>query len=165
MFDPWQGTLEEALMEPYDPGDDILMSPGFRWSMAQRVLDRRSQIDGGDGRALLESIRDCGEYQLTIPPWLAALFSQAIRKVAAYEARSWDDVFGKPHPKSIRLEDQAARHRLGPVVAYAVLRAHRDDLKPLDDGLFEEIGERFNIGKTKCSELYRDFKDTFKDMR
>jgi hypothetical protein len=69
-------------------------------------------------------------------------------------ANSWDDVFGKPHPKGKHLHRIVLENRkFG--VHQLVRRIHEQEGVPIGDALFERVGrETGRGGKTVIAELY-----------
>jgi hypothetical protein len=73
----------------------------------------------------------------------------------AYLIKSWDEVFGAPHPKGTHLKKEAKNfaRRLPLLSRVQELRAAGE---PVDKGLFDKVGLEFGISGTTASELYYD---------
>jgi hypothetical protein len=135
--------------------DDLL----FRWQALSHILACRAAFESGDKRAFMDAIDTCARWQIVIPPWAASAFSGGYAKVRSLKSGSWDDVFGRPFAKGIHLQRSRKRREVGPAVYLAVEEVRRKDPNlAIDDGLFESIGRRFNIGKTLANELYYQWK-------
>lgn len=91
-----------------------------------------------------------------MPEWVEEAYINSVDRVAAYEEKSWDDVFGKPIPKGANLSASRKKHLLEGRV-YLKLREIilRNPERAIDAGLFEEAGAEFNVGKTLAEEFYR----------
>lgn len=115
----------------------------------------RANFEGGNERALMLAIRNCAEYGVPLPEWVSAAYIKAYDAVSGAAVKSWDDVFGAPYPKGTQLAALRKRRRLRFAVRSAVAEILREHPQtPIDEALFERVGERFNIGKTLASDLY-----------
>jgi hypothetical protein len=132
------------------------MEPFLNSRIAHELRELYDQHKGGDKAAILHGLFLCIVNDLPIPRWCAEGFFTAIQDVVEYRAKSWDDVFGRPHPKGTHLE--ALRKRLEYV---AEVRSRIRNLKEtnpeiaIDAALFERVGKEFGIGgKTLTEEYY-----------
>ena len=68
---------------------------------AADMADLKRQLDGGKKRAFLDAIYVCvcSHPEKPVPKWAKDALSQALYDVMMVKATSWDDVFGKPHPR------------------------------------------------------------------
>jgi hypothetical protein len=71
------------------------------------ILEER--FNAGDKSALLYAIYHCLLMKRPLPEWLRAAFLHTYEARARFEIRSWDEVFGRPVPKSTHLEDREAK--------------------------------------------------------
>lgn len=118
----------------------------------------------GDKGLILDVIFLCAENNLPLPSWTAQAFMNAYNKTKyCYENKSWDDVFGRPHPKGTQL---GAKQKLNflrrEVWQRSNLLKRRNPEIPIDDGFFEEIGEEIGVCKTVASEAYYSMKKFLK---
>jgi hypothetical protein len=87
-------------------------------------------------------------YDVPIPEWLAHAI---VGKVE--ESRDWNGVLGRLHPKN---EKRQRRQNLVLIdrVWNTAQELRADGKYQLDDGLFEAIGERLKIKKSKANRIY-----------
>ena len=107
----------------------------------------------GDKRALLQAILYASMFGRRLPKWAADAFKAAYERVERGDAESWDDAFGRPHPagkhlKSVRLD--FLQYELWGMVNYL----HEHEGRPIDEELFEAIGQKFGLGKTTVNKRY-----------
>lgn len=129
--------------------------PLYQW-FALHELDRlRAEFDRGDSTALLAAIRKCANHDVVLPEWVSRAFISAYDRVLACEAKSWDDVFGRPYPSGANVSAMRKRRRLRYAVRNEIQRILDAELATaIDVGLFERVGERLALGKTATQELY-----------
>ncbi len=131
------------------------MSSEFRaWVAAKMIQEHRENIEC-DGVALLDAIGRLMRYRLRPPRWLADAFLKRTTLFENYERRTLDEVFGHvPPDERTRRTRQRWQHLLDPVYNALADAVRADPKRPIDIGLFEEIGDAFDIGKTLCRDLY-----------
>jgi len=117
-------------------------------------LFRKQYVEEGKRLALTDAIRRCAIRKLPLPDWAADAFVDCYNKVMGYQVSSWDDVFGNPLPKGMRRAKARLIKEAAPHIVKLVNKEQYTNGRAIDDGLFEEVGARFNIGKTLCNELY-----------
>ncbi len=131
--------------------------PIFILAARERIAEERKNFDGGEKMALLAAIRDCACYDLPMPEWVSRAFIRAYDQVLSCRSDSWDEVFGRPYKKGAHLSRmRQARINRGAVwleVKRAVQRG-----ESINTDLFERIGARIGIGKTRAEELYAQAK-------
>ena len=111
----------------------------------------------GNGFALMLAVYKCAQGGQPMPAWVARALSSAFRRVYDAEARSWDDVFGLPRPKSSHIAKVQPRRELSRRIYERV--QNRADTEPgIGDELFEQIGLEMGHCKTHVSELYYEAK-------
>jgi hypothetical protein len=139
--------------------------PLYRWESAQWLEKwrRLHETEVDKNKYILPALFECAMDGLPIPAWCAQAFINAFRDVRHYREKSWDDVFGKPHPKGM----QIAAKRRKKMLEFAVLgrvreiKAENPDT-PIDESLFEEIGKELGICKTLVGEYYYSAKGKLK---
>ena len=116
------------------------------------ILEER--FNAGDKSALLYAIYHCLLMKRPLPEWLRTKFLHTYEAHARFEIRSWDEVFGRPVPKSTHLETEKRKAELRLVIIQRVeaLKAER----PVDKGLFEQVGRELEISGTVASDIYYD---------
>jgi hypothetical protein len=159
MFNPFTASFEEA--QALAGNDSSPTSPIFQWADAQYINESRKRIEDGDGFEVLACIRRCVTSGLIAPKWLGMEFNKRYDTVLNCRAKSWDDAiaFGMPYKKGTNIS--ALRKKR--ILSFAVYNEIRSRLRlnsniPIDEGLFESVGKKFNLGKTLTSEYYYEQK-------
>lgn len=136
--------------------------PFFRWLGANELRGLYETYRSGDSTAIIEALYVCSLNSLPIPRWCEGAFLGSYRKLMQFQQKndveyykSWDDVFGRPHPK----HTQQAAKRKEYEKSIMVYRRIRDEKKKdpdiaIDAGLFERIGKHLGLGKTLTEEYY-----------
>ena len=106
----------------------------------------------GDNNALIKAIRHCGNEKLVMPEWVVDGFFKATNDIYGLKVKSLDEAFGMSWPKGKQFPAAKKAHEIG-VSVYSRVRELSQSM-PIDEFLFEMVGEEFNIGKTKVSEYY-----------
>jgi hypothetical protein len=112
------------------------------------ILERKYKA--GNNSAILLALHQCFIMGKAAPEWLRRAFIDAYEEVAAFGARSWDELFGLPVPKGAHLDARAAYAKLRYPVALRV--ALRDG--PIEPDLFDHIGAELGIARTTASDVY-----------
>lgn len=75
-------------------------SPLSQWHAWKRTLPdlRKRYEDHQDSKVLFEALETCFRNRLPMPAWCGQQVHDSFIKIERHEARSWDEVFGKPHP-------------------------------------------------------------------
>jgi hypothetical protein len=110
----------------------------------------KQKFEGGDKSALLYAVHHCLLLKRPLPEWLRLAFLDAYEAHARFEIRSWDEVFGPPVPKSTQLEKEKLRRLI--INRVSELKAER----PIDRGLFEQIGEELSMPGSTIDSIYYD---------
>lgn len=110
----------------------------------------------GDKPALLEAMYGCIMYAIPLPLWCKKAFLSACREVYDYKAKSWEDVFGRPHPKGTHLATKREEREKSLLVYEEIRQIKKENPSiPIDGDLFERVGKKFGTGgKTKTEEWY-----------
>jgi hypothetical protein len=106
----------------------------------------------GDNNALILAIRHCGNEKLVMPEWVVDGFFKATNDFYKLKVKSLGEAFGMYWPKGKQFPAARKAREIGFSV-YSRVRELSQSM-PIDEGLFEVVGEEFNIGKTKASEYY-----------
>ena len=140
-------------------------TPLFQWSALHRIDDLQRQFESGDTVALLEAIYNCAMHDLTMPEWVQRAYIDRYRQIIHFEAASWDEVFGKPHRKGLRLADARRRRELRTPIFLRIREIRRAEPDTaIGDGLFERVAEEFGIGKTLVNELWYEAERWWRDL-
>jgi hypothetical protein len=130
----------------------------------------RRRYEAGERGVLLLTILSAAMFRRLIPDWAAEALKAAYERVECGDARSWDDVFGRPHPEKKHLRSIQWENR-----KYEVWRIvrwfHENEGRCIDNELFEDVGRYFGdvdrmmgrntatISRTTISKLYYEAKD------
>lgn len=136
--------------------------PLYQWIGMQELQQIENAYHDGTKAAVLEAIYTCSLNSLPIPEWCEIAYLKCFRAVRQYRAKSWDDVFGKPHPTGAHLAAKQEKREK----QYLVYKRVKElsESKPLGGELFEAVGREFAIGgKTKVSEYYYEIENSIKD--
>lgn len=114
----------------------------------------------GTKSAILEALNICASQSWPIPIWCAIAFSEALNEVEEYEVKSWDDVFGRPHPSGMHLGAKKQEWGYSLKVFSRIEQIKKKEpATPIDGALFERVGREFGIGgKTLTEEYYYKWK-------
>jgi len=167
MMQLYSWTFEDAIEAQAEfEHDGKGRGPLFRWLAAQDLKELHTLYFTGDTTALMDALFSCSLNSLPLPRWLEMAFLAAYRKVRHYKAKSWDDVFGRPHPKGthLRTKDQERKYALR--VFFRIEQIRRDEPHTAIDGaIFERVGKEFGIGgKTLTEEYYYKIKNNYKGL-
>jgi len=151
---------QEKWKNEHTPG----RGPFFRWVGAQELKELYDNYKGGNEKALTEALYTCSMNSLPLPRWCEMAFLSAYRKVRHYKEKSWDDVFGRPHPKHTHLEAKREEREKSFRVYLRINEIKQENPDtPIDGHLFETVGLEFGIGgKTKTEEWYYKYKNRLK---
>jgi hypothetical protein len=119
------------------------------------------QFDGGDDFALLLAVGICALNGWLMPDWVADNFLQRFELVRSSQVKSWDEAFGKPFPEGVHLDRLRRDRVMIPAVWSRIRHLRETENISVGDALFERVGEEFNVGKTKCKELYYQVEGIF----
>lgn len=159
MFNPFTCTFDEVVEEYKKGGWKI--NPMYQYTAAQSINALKDKVEAGDGNSILKCISECVTEELIAPEWLAYAFNSKFHAVRNFRAKSWDDpkAFGIPHKKGTNIN--ARRRKLTNM--YAVYNEVKKILRetpktPIDEALFEIVGNKFAMEKTLASEYYYEAK-------
>lgn len=160
--------------------------PFIRWLGAQELKGLYDVYRTGNVKAIIEALFVCSLNSLPIPRWCEMAFLASYRKVRHYKAKSWDEVFGRPHPKGVHL-DYKRMERDKSLFVYKRIRevnekglfgrreekidwgikVHGQYYNPsaIGEKLFERVGKEFDISKTLAGEYYYNWKNKLKKRK
>jgi hypothetical protein len=150
---PLPDTFEAFLAVQTEPPGMIAWCD--RWAVREHELPQLYQefTQAGDKSAVMWALYRCLECEVPIPEWVSEAFVTECAKVAGFQVGTWDEAFGKPHPKGTHLATKRKHASKGWRIYLDVLNA-TDAGRPIDEGLFDEVGRRHGVGKTLAAELY-----------
>lgn len=120
---------------------------------ASQIESRRAEIEGGNGDALLEAIMDVVLSREPFPEWLSYKVAHAIRNYTHHKKATLDEAFGVVRPQGYRRQATQARWDNAFKVVKDVMHLHQAGV-PIDDGLFDAVGQLHGIGKTRASKWF-----------
>lgn len=135
--------------------------PLFKWVWAQELAELYHiyQTEKSPG-TILEALFVCFMNSLPVPRWCESGYITAYRKKKRYTAKSWDDVFGSPHPKGTHLGAKKNEREKSPSVYVRITELKKQNPSiPIDRKMFEDIGHEFGICKTLAEEYYYKWKN------
>lgn len=94
-----------------------------QWEQAQEIQQLRSEVEAGNGAALMECVSIIFRARLTPPEWLAKCFDNTYWAVLSGKHLSWDDAFGKPHPTMTsrqRLDNERKKLTISHAIGYHI---------------------------------------------
>ena len=161
-FDPWTATESDAISccaraitrEGLAYGLHET-NPLFQWTTAQTLLLLKDR-DSLSPTEVLTAIDKCLVFKLVVPDWILVKFNEYVLRITSLNAGSWEEVFGAPlFPKGTRVATMRRKRDLSKEVLKSVVRALSISPKrPIDKGLFEEVGAQHGIGATLAEECY-----------
>jgi hypothetical protein len=123
--------------------------------LAQYLKIARKKITSGNKEVLLKAMHECLIMKRPLPEWLRLAFIQAYQAAYPFEVKSWDDIFGPPHPKGAHLEARKKLFELSfPIWSRVQELAGSGD--KIDKRLFEKVGKEFAVSGTTASSIYYD---------
>ncbi len=145
-YDPRDALVPEWASDG-EPPDDC-RSRNF-----EALEDYRRRFEAGNGAALLSAIAFCGQQHIPMPRWLVETFYSRWSSWNRFQSRTLDEAFGVESPKGWRFGAQRRYSHLEPFVHCYILEEKKKG-RAVDESLFEDVGQRFNIAKTLVSEYY-----------
>jgi hypothetical protein len=138
--------------------------PLDRWIGAQELKDLHCVYQkGGEQSIILDALFLCSLHSLPIPQWCQMAYLESYRKVKHYKAKSWDDVFGKPHKKGVHLAAKKDEREKSLLVYYAIKQIKQNESSTrTDKALFERVGAEYGICATLAEEFYYKWKNRLK---
>lgn len=140
--------------EDFDP-----TGPLSRWFAHDTLIEQELQFISGKRLALMKAIYICCRHGLPIPAWASEAYAAAFLKIENAHAKSWDEAFGAPYPPGTNISATRKERDLPALIWAAVAdekEKHPDT--PIDNGLMDKIGERFDIGRSQAWKYYGQMK-------
>lgn len=126
----------------------------FRTRFHEIQLERhKRRFNDGDKRALFRAIHYCGQQRLILPEWVHLAFTEAAERWFEFEVKTLDEAFGVTHPKGMHFDERRRFQRIAPKI-FQRIREEQHEGRPLDESLFEEVGNEFFVEKTTASKAY-----------
>jgi hypothetical protein len=136
-----------------------LRSPDSKVRAAEAVLELKHAIAGGDGPSVMAAVLECALAGLAMPGWLAAAFVERYQRVVTGQCKGWGDgdAFGAFH-EGANIAGVRARAVYAPwayEVACKLLSTKSG--RPVDRGLYEEVGEAIGRSHSQAHDLIREY--------
>jgi hypothetical protein len=98
-----------------------------------------------------------------LPEWLRVAFLRAYDSATGYEIKSWDDAFGRPHPKHTHLQKERRKLQSRSDIIRRVEELASE--MPTDERLFEKVGKELGIGgSTTVKDIYYEERRKLDEM-
>jgi hypothetical protein len=134
---------------------DWLRGPSSQWNSINNIKTCKKQYLDGDKGAALYALHLCMLDNLPPPKWVQKAFIQAYQTINSYNAKSWDEVFGRPYPKNTQLKARQKRRELSASVYHRISHKLSENPNiPIDEFLFQTVADELNLYKTQVSEYY-----------
>jgi len=132
---------------------------GYR-SIKEDMAEYEKRFRGGDRMAAFDALAAHTSMvpHFPLPRWLSDFLHDGAFRFTRYEAKSLDEAFGMPRKRRSHFPAARRQQKIG----YAVWMKCDELVRkgsPIDDGLFEEVGEYFAIGKTTVKKYFYAMKD------
>lgn len=128
--------------------------------LAECLAILKEQCEDGNKAAILKALHQCFLMNAPVPQWLRRAFLDTYEAVAGFRFVSWDQAFGRPHPKRTRPKARKQYRDLRYPIAVCVHR-RKTAGESVGKGMFEKIagelvktGEAAQISGTTVSEIY-----------
>ena len=121
---------------------------------AHAVEELHRQFRAKNERALLDAVDFCARAGMAMPPWLANAFCRRYMKWHQFEAKSLDEAFKVERPKRMQTKKAERREKLKLQVVLEVLRIQSEKRVPLDNTLFERVGEKLGIKRAHVAKMW-----------
>jgi hypothetical protein len=123
--------------------------------LAKYLKIAKREIEHGNKSVLLKAMHQCLIMKRPLPEWLRLAFLQAYQSAYPYEVKSWDEIFGPPHPKGAHLKTRKQHFELRFPIWSRVQELAKSG-ENIDKGLFEKVGKEFKVSGTTASAIYYD---------
>ena len=123
-------------------------------SKTSLIEELEERFESGDKTALLDCLCYCLNRNLEIPEWCRQGFVSTVFATRRFEFATWDEAFGKPHPKGTRVE---LKRLLGTQTRRVVkaIALYRSEGEKVDNDLFEQVAEGFgDMSRATVSRRY-----------
>ncbi len=140
--------------------------PLYQWTAMHTLDELRKKFEAGEKYALMLALRKCANHDLPMPDWVSRAYIRAFDTVHNYRAKSWDAVFGAPLPKGAQLAAlrkkrlksiqvwNEVQSRLSARQRWNETESRYKSAVPIDDALFEQIGQKLGLGLTITKKYY-----------
>lgn len=148
-YGQWKGSLHKR--------------PISLWFSIKKLKRYNQEYINGDISKLLHALSLCFSNNLPIPEWCASGIVSSVQKITNYQEKSWDHIFGKPHPKGIHLSSIRNKNEKQTAVYTRITDILEYEPTPITVELFERVGREFSICKTLAEKYYYETKHNLKE--
>ncbi|MBC3864357.1 hypothetical protein H8K32_19860 [Undibacterium jejuense] len=128
-------------------------SPSAQWYAIREIEALETRFKAGDKFSLLEAIYTCAVRSIPLPDWVERSYIASYRKILKFEAKSLDAAFDIEWKKNINLAAKRKRRKTAHHI-YTEIKKMSANGRSVTDELFDEVGAKFNIGRTLAKEYY-----------
>lgn len=154
-------TFDDALAEHFrwlsaNPGQEHHpAAPLYQWLALKKLDQLEACFADGDEFALMDAIHECAQHELLLPDWAARAYLKGFYAVVNARSKSWDEVFGSPYPPHTKLHN-VRTNRVNGAKIYSLVNQiqMREPKTSIDRGLFDRVGEMFNVSGSQAEKLY-----------
>ncbi len=127
------------------------------WNKLHKIVLDAYQVDfeNGNSYTILKAIKYCGNEQIIMPEWLVDAFYKITNKFNNFEVKTLDEAFGFEWPKGMHLNKMKKKRNQQFKVYFKVCDYIKSG-NPIDDNLFDKVGDEFHIGKSLVKDYYYD---------
>ncbi|MDO8908747.1 MAG: hypothetical protein Q7W55_09650 [Pseudohongiella sp.] len=133
---------------------------GFKVQLqrASEEFNFRQAHDAGNESAVLYAVALAAITGKKIPKWAAETFVENFFCVRDYQAKSWDDVFGKPHPPRTNFKAIQKWKKLASPVFWRIEELRNQGI-PIDQAFEKVASEKLISSSTARDYYYRYLRD------
>ncbi len=124
--------------------------------------DFESQFRSGNPGILMLVIAAAIHRGEPAPKWAADAFVEKVISARGYNVKSWDDLFGAPHPPGYRPDAHRKYRHKSPMIVVAV-RHFRNEGCSLEEAL-EHAARLNNVSASTARDYYYRFKRELEDL-
>jgi hypothetical protein len=117
------------------------------------IEDCRKRFEAGDAKALLDAVDFCARSATAMPLWIVEAFCARYAEWSRYEVKTLDQAF-RVVRKGERIPNRKVREWLKPRVAMEANRLHIQEKLPIDEALFERVGQILGIPTGTARDIY-----------
>ena len=131
----------------------------YRPNLGDELEAMRLRFEDGESICLLEAVALCALYGVLMPEWAAFEFHERFSRVTTFDAKSWDEAFGAPHPPKTHIDARKRQFELSWPL-YSEVQGQVAAGIPVETAL-REVGKAHGIGMSLARVWYYDFKKTW----
>ena len=111
--------------------------------------------EDGDKWVVMEAIFGAFSMDVAVPGWAKEAYRELYNCTYGEQAKvgSWDEALQLKNSKKRRLREVQKKFKAIRIWC-EIRRLHKEHHRAIDGILFDEVGKRYGVGKTVCSELY-----------